>query len=297
MRYCMPPDPNPRRPLFAPPPKACDAHFHVFGPPEEFPFAPTREYTPPAAPLEHYLQLAAFLGIERGVVVQPSVHGFDNSVTLAAVARSADRFRAVVRAKLETSRAELERLHEKGARGVRFNLLERPRGNAPFDTIAAVAERVAPLGWSLDLHIDPPNLLRYAERIRALPGPVVIDHLARIEPVAGLRQPAFQLLLELLADRRFWVKISGVDKICGTSVRAYHGLPYVEVAPFAGAAFEAAPDRTIWGSDWPHSNIFAPGFTPNDGDLLDLLLAFFPDEASRRKILVENPARLYFEGA
>ncbi|HEY2989336.1 MAG TPA: amidohydrolase family protein [Candidatus Binatia bacterium] len=293
MRYCMPPDPNTRKPSFALLARSCDTHFHIFGPPEEFPFAPTRQYTPPAAPLEHYLNMAAVTGIERGVVVQPSVHGLDNSVTLEAIKKSAGRFRGVARIDDKTTPGELKKLHEAGIRGVRFNLLDRPRGNVALEVFDRAVQRIAEFGWSVDLHIDPKNLLEREKRIRTLPTPVVIDHLARVDPADGLNQPAFQLLLDLLKNDRFWVKVSGADKICKNGVDFYHGLPYIDVVPFARAAIAAAPDRVIWGSDWPHSNNFAPGKTPNDGDLVDLLLEFAPDEKLRKKILVDNPAALY----
>ena len=293
MRYCMPPDPNTRRASFVAPPNACDTHFHIFGPPEEFSFAPTRQYSPPAAPLEHYLNMAAGIGIERGVVVQPSVHGLDNSVTLNAIERSSGRFRGVARVDDKTSRSELQRLHEGGMRGCRFNLLNRPRSNVALDVFDRVVERVVEFDWSIDLHIDPKNLLEQEKRIRSLPMAVVFDHLARIDPAEGLKQPAFELLLDLMKEDRFWVKVSGADKICNRDVHSYLGVPYVEVIPFARAAIEVGPDRVIWGTDWPHSNNFAPGKTPNDGDLLDLLLEFAPDEKVRRKILVDNPAALY----
>jgi predicted TIM-barrel fold metal-dependent hydrolase len=289
----MPPDPNTRKPSWVPPPKSCDTHFHAFGPPDKFGFAPAREYTPPAAPLEHYLSMLEVIGIERAMVVQPSVHGMDNSVTLDAIQRSGGRFLGVGRVDDETSRTEMQRLHEGGIRGVRFNLLERPRGNVGPDVFDRVAQRIGEFGWSVDLHIDPKNLLAHEKRLRALPMPLVIDHIARIRPFEGLAQPAFQLLLDLLKERRVWVKVSGADKICNTTVHSYQGLPYVEVVPFARAVIEAAPDRVLWGTDWPHSNNFAPGYTPNDGDLLDLLLQFAPDEDVRRKILVDNPAALY----
>jgi len=129
--------------------------------------------------------------------------------------------------------------------------------------------------------------------MRALPVPVVFDHLARIKPAEGLEQPAFQLLLDLMKSDRFWVKLSGIDKICNLDLYSGSGLPYQEVVPFARCLIDVAPDRVIWGTDWPHSNIFLPGRTPNDGDLLDLLLDFSPDEGTRRKILVDNPAVLY----
>lgn len=293
MRYCMPSDPNPRKPSFIPPPNSCDTHFHIFGPPEKFPFAPTRQYTPPAAPLEHYLNMLAVIGIDRAVVVQPSVHGLDNSVTLDAIERTRGRFRGVARVDDKTTRSELQRLHEGGIRGVRFNLLNRPRGNVAIDVFDKVVERIVEFSWSVDLHIDPKNLLEQENRIRSLPMPVVFDHLARINPAEGLNQPAFQLLLDLLKKDQFWVKVSGADKVCKTGVYSYQGLPYIEVVPFARAAIEVAPNRVIWGTDWPHSNIFVPGCTPNDGDLLDLLIEFAPDEKVRKKLLVDNPADLY----
>ena len=293
MPYCYPPDPNTRKPRFTPPRNGCDTHFHVFGPPEQFPFVSTHEYTPPAAPLEHYLKMAAVIGVERAVVVQPSVHGLDNSATLDAIAHSQGRFRGVGRIDDKTPKSELQRLHEGGIRGVRFNLLDRPRGNVALDVFDRCAEHVAEFGWSVDLHIDTKNLLDQEKRIRALPTAVVIDHIARIKPAAGLGQPAFQLLLDLLKQKHVWVKVSGADKICNTRVHSYFGLPFIEVIPFAQAVIAAAPDRVIWGTDWPHSNNFAPGHTPNDGDLVDLLAAFAPNEKTRQRILVDNPAALY----
>jgi 2-pyrone-4,6-dicarboxylate lactonase len=293
MRYCMPPDPNPRRPSFTPPPGSCDTHFHIFGPPEEFPFAATRQYTPPAAPLEHYLKTMEVVGLTRGVVVQPSVHGLDNSVTLNAISQSGGRFLGVGRIDDQTSKDELRRLRDGGIRGVRFNLLNRPQGNVKLAVFDRAVERAAEFGWSVDLHIDPKNLLEQEKRLRALPCAVVIDHIARVDPADGIAQPAFQLLLDLLKDNKFWVKVTGADKLCKTSVHAYFGLPFVDVVPFARAVIAAAPERVIWGTDWPHSNNFAPGKTPNDGDLMDLLALFAPDESMRNKILVENPAALY----
>ena len=293
MPYCMPPDPNTRKPSFTPPANACDTHFHVFGPPETFPFLSTHEYTPPAAPLEHYLKMATVIGVERAVVVQPSVHGLDNSATLDAVAKSGGRYRAVARIDDQTTKRELLKLHDGGVRGVRFNLLDRPRGNIALDVLDRCVEHIAEFGWSVDLHIDPKNLLAQEKRIRSMPIPVVIDHIARIKPAEGLNQPAFQLLLDLVTAGHVWVKVSGADKICNTKVHSYFGLPFVEVIPFARAVIAAAQNRIIWGTDWPHSNNFAPGHTPNDGDLLDLLAAFAPEKHLQKAILADNPAALY----
>jgi 2-pyrone-4,6-dicarboxylate lactonase len=293
MRYCLPPDPNTRKPSFTLPLGACDTHFHIFGPPDEFPFASTRQYTPPAAPLEHYLQMAGILGIPRGVVVQPSVHGFDNAVTLDAIKRSNGRFRGVARIDDSTPREELKRLNDAGVCGARFNLLNRPQGNVKLATFDRAVEHIADFDWSVDLHIDPKNLLEQEKRVRTLPLRVVIDHMARVNPADGLDQPAFQLLLDLVKDKKFWVKLTGADKLCSSNVHSYFGLPFIDVVPFARALIAAAPDRVIWGTDWPHSNNFLPGKTPNDGDLLDLLAAFAPEESARQKILVDNPSALY----
>ena len=237
--------------------------------------------------------MTAIIGMERAVVVQPSVHGLDNSATLDAIAKSQGRFRGVGRIDDKTPKAELQRLHDCGIRGVRFNLLDRPRGNVKLDVLDRCVEHVVDLGWSIDLHIDMKNLLDQEKRIRAMPVPVVIDHIARVKPSEGLQQAGFQLLLDLLNLKHVWVKVSGADKICNTKVHSYFGLPFIEVIPFARMVIAAAPARIIWGTDWPHSNNFAAGHTPNDGDLVDLLAAFAPDAQTRRKILVENPAALY----
>jgi predicted TIM-barrel fold metal-dependent hydrolase len=265
----------------------------VFGPPNKFPFAPTRQYTPPAAPIEHYLSMLSMIGIDRAVVVQPSAHGYDNTATLDAIAKKGGSLRGVARVDDTMTSGELKRLHEGGIRGVRFNLLDRPAGNIKLAVFDRVIERLVELGWSVDLHIDPKNLLALEKRIRALPVPVVLDHLGRINSVDGLGQPAFQLLLDFMKDERFWVKLSAVDKISRTDTCTDEGLFYTDLVPFARALIEAAPDRVIWGTDWPHSNLFVPGKTPNDGDLLDLLFEFAPDERVRHKILVDNPSRLY----
>jgi len=293
MPYCYPPDPNTRKPCAIPPPNSCDTHFHIFGPPETFPFVSTHEYTPPAAPLEHYLNMIAVIGIERAVVVQPSVHGLDNSATLYAIKNSKGNFRGVGRIDDRTSKDELKRLHEGGIRGVRFNLLDRPRGNVQLAVLDRCVENIVDLGWSVDLHIDMKNLIEQERRIRTMPVPVVIDHIARVKPAEGLNQPGFQLLLDLVKLKHVWVKVSGADKICNTQVHSYFGLPFIEVIPYARAVIAVAPDRVIWGTDWPHSNNFTPGHTPNDGDLVDLLAEFAPDQATRKTLLVDNPSVLY----
>jgi len=265
----------------------------VFGPPNEFPFAETRQYEPPAAPITHYHNLIAVIGIERAVVVQPSAHGFDNTAALNAIAVSDGRLRGVARVNDKVTNEELQRLHAGGIRGIRFNILSRAAGNIELDVLDRVVERIVELGWSVDLHIDPKNLLEQENRIRAFELPYVIDHIARIVPAEGLEQPAFQLLLDLLRDDKCWVKVTGADKISSRGREAGAMVSYRDVVPYARAVIDAAPERVLWGTDWPHSNNFAPGVTPNDGELVDLLYEFAPDQATRQKILVDNPARLY----
>ena len=297
----LPPDPNPRPPGWALPPGACDSHFHVFGPPDRFPYAATRRYEPPAAPIEQYWKVQKTTGLARGIVVQPTAHGTDNAAILDAIARSDGRLKGVACIDADMTDAELASLKAAGIRGARFSLMSDRAGSA--DAMAREIDRVARLDWSLVLHVEPEYLLAHEDFIRDLPVATVIDHLARIGPGEGLAQPAFQLLLDLLMDEKIWTKICCVDKISAVpraplpQAQGADGPPFADVVPFARAVIDAAPDRVIWGSDWPHGNIFAPGRTPNEGDLLDLLGVIATDEPTRRAILVDNPARLYgFEG-
>ncbi|MEE8223216.1 MAG: amidohydrolase family protein [Alphaproteobacteria bacterium] len=288
----LPPDPNTRPPGWALPAGACDTHFHVFGPPDRFPYAATRRYEPPAAPIEHYWKVQKITGLARGVVVQPTVHGTDHAAIVDAIARSDGRLLGVACIDQNTTDADLAALKAAGIRAARFSLMSDRAGSAK--AMAREVDRIARLDWSLVLHIEPRFLLAHEDFIRGLPVATVIDHMARIDPGEGLDQPAFGLLLDLLADVRFWTKICGVDKISARpQAHVGDGPPFADVVPFAKAVIEAAPDRVIWGSDWPHGNTFAPGRIPNEGDLLDLLGVIAPADEARRRILVDNPARLY----
>ena len=177
-------------------------------------------------------------------------------------------------------------------RGARFQLMkDRPGSESHLGEHLPVLQR---LNWVLDLHVDPVDLIEHEKFIRALPTVTIIDHMARVRGGEGLEQPAFQLLLGLLKDDRFWVKLCSFDKISAVpQARVEESLPFLDMVPFAQAVIEAAPDRVIWGTDWPHGNTFTPGRTPNEGDLLDLLAVIAPDHAMRERILVDNPARLF----
>jgi predicted TIM-barrel fold metal-dependent hydrolase len=287
LRVTYPPDPNPRRPTFQAPPGACDTHFHVYGPPHLYPYVEKRHYTPPAAPLEHYLAMAAILGIERGVLVHPNVHGFDNSMTLDSIARSDGRIRGMIRANAELSAAELKDLHVAGVRGVRFNLVEKLGGALDKKGYDSIVARIAPLEWPVCLHIDSELLEPTAELIRHTPLPVVIDHFGGCDARLGVENPHFQTLLDLMNEKHVWVKIVCADR------QITRGATLDQVTRLAHALIARAPDRVIWGTDWPHSMVFEPGKMPNDGDLMDMVPVFAPDPGNRQKILVDNPARLF----
>lgn len=287
LRISMPPDPNPRTPAFKPPPGACDTHCHIFGPPDLFPYAASRAYTPPAAPVEHYARVLDIIGIARGIIVQPNAHATDNAVTLDAVQRGQGRFRGMCRLTGDESEAEMQRLHDGGVRAARFNFGVSLGHKPNLAAVQKALPKMAALGWCIDLHIDEDGLAAHADTVRKFPVPVVIDHLAHIHAAKGLSQRGFKILLELLAEPKFWVKVAGIDWLSAK------GKPWDDVAPFARAVLEAAPDRVLWGTNWPHSNRFEHGTAPNDGDLVDFIAEIAPDEATRHKMMVDNPAKLF----
>ena len=286
MKFCQGPDPNPKPPGFRVPAKACDAHCHVFGPAAKFPYAEGRTYTPPDAPFEALQRLHAVLGIARAVIVQATCHGTDNRATLDAIGRSGGRYRGVAIVDASFRDGDFAGLHRGGVRGVRFSFARHVGGAPDFGLVKAVAARVAPLHWHLVLYLEAEDIVENLKELRALPVPVVIDHMGRVKTQAGLRQAPFQALLKLLRNEpNFWVKICGAERISSA------GPPYRDAVPFAQALIEAAPDRVLWGTDWPHPNI--DGVMPNDGDLMNLLAKSAPDENVRNRILVDNPHRLY----
>lgn len=278
------PDPHPPR-AFTPPPGACDAHCHVFGPADRFPFSPTRSYTPPDAGVDDLARLHDRLGLDRAVIVQASCHGTDNAALLDALRRGGGRYAGVAMIGDATTDAEIDELHEAGVRATRVNFVAHLGGAPDLDRFDRTVSRVAPRGWHVVLHFDAADLPRYAAVLDRLPCPFVIDHMARVDATAGLDQPPFRALLRLLDDDRCWVKVSGAERLT-----AGGPPPYDDVVPYARALIAAAPGRVLWGTDWPHPNV---RHMPDDGDLLDLVAAFAPDEPTRRRLLDDNPTRLY----
>lgn len=280
---CPPPKEKIRKPVFAFPAGTCDSHCHIFGPAERFPYAAERTYTPPDAPKEKLIALHRFLGIERAVLVQPACHGADHDAMLEAIAASGGRYRGVGLVGATTSEEDLQRLHAGGVRGARFNFVAHLGPPPEMNLLREVARRIGPLGWHIAVHMDAGDL-SLLPAVLDLGLPVVIDHMARLKAAAGIEQGPFQQLLLALERDTCWIKISGADRVSA-------GAPYRDVLPFARALVSAAPDRVVWGTDWPHPNVTA---MPDDGDIADLLPAMIPDETVRHQVLVENPARLYF---
>jgi 2-pyrone-4,6-dicarboxylate lactonase len=285
MRMIDPPDPDTRTPLFKMPVSACDSHCHVFGPGDVFPFSESRRYTPPDAPKENLAKLHDILGIDRAVIVQASCHGTDNSAMLDAIAASDGQYRGVCNASDEFSAQYFSELNERGIRGVRFNFVRHLGGAPDLDKMWRIIERVGTLPWHVELHFDAKDLLDYEAIIDAIPLPVVIDHMGRVPVADGLDQAPFQSLLQKLAGNDdLWVKVSGSERL------SIAGPPFVDAAPFGAACVDAAPDRCIWGTDWPHPNVKV---MPNDADLVDIIPIMIPDTKLQQKVLVDNPARLF----
>jgi len=284
---CPPPDRPPRKPRHTLPVGTVDSHCHVFEDPAKYPLIAARSYTPHACPLEEYLALCETLGIARTVQVNASVYGLDNSVTLDVIGKLGQkRARGVAGLSPEAGRAEIERLHRGGMRGARLSTMVKGCGGT--ELIGAVAAKVAPFGWHLQLHVDRSDELAQLERqLTDAPLPVVFDHLGRTRGGEGVGAPGFQALLRMLKARDdFWVKISSWYRLSDSGAPAF-----ADMKPLAQALVAARPDRCLWGSNWPHP--VAQVAPPNDGDLVDQFCDWVPDEAVRRRILVDNPARLY----
>jgi predicted TIM-barrel fold metal-dependent hydrolase len=279
------PDPNTKKPAFRPPPLACDAHCHVFGPGAKFPYDPRAAYHPPDAPFEALQRLHSLLGIERAVIVHASCHGPDMRVTLDAIARSGGRYRGTAIIDSSFSDKDFQRMHDGGIRGVRFNFVKHLGGRPDMGFFQKTIERVRSFGWHLILHLDSSDLVEFRDMFMKIPVPMVIDHMGRVKAADGLEQPAFKTLLGFMRNEDFWVKICGAERVSSM------GPPFTDAVPFARALIDAAPERILWGTDWPHPNVGK--HMPNDGDLVDLFPLMASTPELQKKILVDNPARLY----
>jgi 2-pyrone-4,6-dicarboxylate lactonase len=278
---------NPTKPSFKLPKGAVDVHCHVFGPGDVFPFAPERKYTPCDASYEQLFALRDFLGFERNVIVQATCHGADNRALIDAIARSNGKARGVATVKRSVTDEELQALHEGGVRGVRFNFVKRLVDALPFDSLAEIAARVAKLGWHIVIYFEAEDLAEYFSFFTSLPTTVVVDHMGRPDVTKDACGPDFDLFVKLMEHDNFWCKTTCPERL------SKEGPPaYADVIPFAKRIVEAFPERVIWGTDWPHPNMKT--HMPDDGHLVDFIPKIATTEALQHKLLVANPARLYW---
>jgi predicted TIM-barrel fold metal-dependent hydrolase len=284
-----PPDFHPHAPKIAFPPRACDCHAHICGPIARYPYYERRIYTPADTLLPDYEHMLATIGCERAVLVQGSIYGSDNTVLLDALNAGRGRYRGVAVVAADVAETELRRLHAAGVRGIRMNIVDTKdnKGVLPMATLLPLAEKIKALGWHVEflLHVDEfPDLDR---TLADFPVPVSFGHLGYMRTDKPLETPGFQALLRLLKAGKAWVKLTAPYRISSQP------MPHADVNAFARALIDANADRILWGSDWGHIMLNWKIPMPNDGDIADLLAAWVPDAATRRKILVDNPARLY----
>ena len=266
---------------------AWDTHFHILGPQARFPYSAGRKYTPPDASIEQYRRVQRALGLSGGLVVHANTHGFDNRVDLDAIGQlgRGSHF-AVVRVDASVSAEKVAAWQAQGVRGVRFAFNPQHGGELDRALLLKAVELIRPCGWFVELHMAAEDLLDLSPWLSTLDIRLVIDHIGRIDVSLGTDQPAFDALQALVGKRDVWVKLSGVDRISKA------GPPYPDVLPFARQLMRLAPQRMLWGSDWPHTGVFDPERMPDDGGLVNFIAEYAPTDALRRALLVDNPRRL-----
>ncbi len=287
--------PQPSKPRFVPPPGAVDAHCHVFGPGAEFPYAPERKYTPCDASKRQLYALRDHLGFARNVVVQATCHGADNRAMVDALIHSGGRARGVATVRRSVTDPELESLHASGVRGVRFNFLKRLVDFTPREELMEIAARIAPLGWHVVVYFEAADLAELWDFFTALPTTVVVDHMGRPDVREPVQGPQFQRFVRLMREHpNVWCKVSCPERLSVAGPPALDGEreAYRDVVPFARHLVETFPDRVLWGSDWPHPNL--KNHMPDDGLLVDFIPHIARSAAAQRRLLVDNPMRLYW---
>lgn len=282
-------DPEPSTPTYVPPAGAVDAHCHVFGPASQFPYSEKRKYTPCDASVKKLFELRNHLGFERNVIVQASCHGTDNRALLHALDQSDNMARGVVSVDPDISDSELKLMDAAGVRGVRFNFVKRLVDTMPKEALMSIAERINLLGWHIVIYFEAADLPELYDFFSSLPTPVVIDHMGRPDVAQGVDSESFALFLRLMQENEnFWCKVSCPDRL------SVSGPPnYADVMPFSRKIIEAFPERVLWGTDWPHPNL--KSHMPDDGKLVDLIPTIAVTASLQKKLLVDNPMRLYWQ--
>tara|TARA_R110002020_G_scaffold458434_1_gene675828 strand:+ start:18753 stop:19583 length:831 start_codon:yes stop_codon:yes gene_type:complete len=272
-----------RKPELQIPSLSCDCHSHILGPQDRFPYVPDRSFSAPDASCASYLDMLGTLGIERMIIVQPSVYGSDNSRTVAAIAElGVERARGVAMVPATVDAGELRRLDEAGIRATRF--IATARGGPSLEELPGVARAVAEFGWHIEMYVPPHLWESLLPVVSDLPVPVVFDHMGGIPAGTTVSDPTLSRILHLLETEKAWVKLTGYRN-------SMTGHPYEDVDELARIFVERAPDRCVWGSDWPHTNV--QGHMPDDGDLLDQFGNWATDKTVQARILRDNPAKLY----
>ena len=281
-------DPSPSKPLFVLPHGAVDAHCHVFGPGDVFPYAPERKYTPCDAGKDKLFALRDFLGFERNVIVQATCHGADNSCLVDALRSANGRARGVATVRDTVGDAELEEMHDAGVRGVRFNFVRRLVDPKPDAYYRRIIERIAALGWQVVLYFEAADLAERWDFFTSLPTTVVVDHMGRPDVTQSVDGPDFQRFVRLMDEHEnVWSKVTCPERLSKIGPPSYS-----EVIPFARHLVERFPDRVLWGTDWPHPNMTT--HMPDDGNLVDFIPKIAVTAELQKKLLVDNPLRLYW---
>lgn len=286
---------NPSKPQFRLPPGSVDAHCHVFGPGGEFPYAPERKYTPCDASREQLFALRDHLGFARNVIVQATCHGADNRALADALRHSEGKARGVATVKRNVTDEELQDLHDAGVRGVRFNFVKRLVDFTPKDELMEIAGRIAPMGWHVVIYFEAQDLPELWDFFTSLPTTVVVDHMGRPDVRKPVDGAEFALFLKFMRQHEnVWSKVSCPERLSASGPRALDGErnAYRDVVPFARTVVETFPDRVLWGTDWPHPNL--KDHMPDDGLLVDFIPHIATTPELQRKLLVDNPTRLYW---
>lgn len=279
--------PSPSKPNFTPPAGAVDAHCHVFGPGAEFPFAPERKYTPCDAGKDKLWALRDHLGFSRNVLVQATCHGADNRGVVDAITHSKGKAKGIGSAKPDISDEELNWLNDGGVKGLRFNFVKRLVDPLPPEVLMGLVERIKPLGWHIVIYFEAPDMPDLFDFIADMPIPVVIDHMGRPDLTKPVEDEGFQRFLDLARTPHVYTKVTCPERLSQSGPPSYD-----DFVPFARAVVEAAPDRVLWGTDWPHPNL--KSHMPDDGWLVDMIPRIAPTPDLQQKLLVENPMRLYW---
>lgn len=280
---------SPAKPRFVVPEGAVDAHCHVFGPGDEFGFAPERKYTPCDASKQQLWDLRDYLGFSRNVIVQATCHGADNSALVDALEASNGLARGVATIKEDISDAELDKLHAAGVRGVRFNFVKRLVDALPFDSLKRIADRIVTRDWHIVIYFESQDLPELYDFFTSLPTTLVVDHMGRPDVTKPVDGEDFALFLKFMEENdNVWSKVSCPERISvdGPSKQ------YQDVIPFARKVVESFPDRVLWGTDWPHPNM--KSHIPDDGKLVNMIPFFAPTAELQQKLLIDNPMRLYW---